>query len=201
MKIEVEKITEYQKLIIEKGLYDYQYIMNNWKNVDNDDFYTVYYKFYLSARGGVMRNECNKRIYFNKLRCISSDESLIKIISDLKEEMESNSYEFSLASKLLHTKNPFVPIYDSKVREYLSMNEDVEFWWYRKQGMYGNPAPKETTEIDKIEHDWKNLCEWYADFLKSEKGKKWIEWFDVNFSEFVNISDVKKIDFIIFATN
>ena len=33
MKIEVDNITEYQKLIIVKGLYDYQYIMNNWENV------------------------------------------------------------------------------------------------------------------------------------------------------------------------
>ena len=31
MKIDIEKITERQKLIISKGLCDYQYIMKNWK--------------------------------------------------------------------------------------------------------------------------------------------------------------------------
>lgn len=201
MKIEVEKITEYQKLTIVKGLYDYQYIMNNWKKVNDNDFYKVYYNFYLSARGGVMRNESNKNPYFAKLRDISLEENFIKIISELKEEMESKSYEFSLVTKLLHTKNPSMPIYDSKVREYLAMNEEVEFWWYRRKGMYGSSAKRGTSEIKKIEHDWKNLCEWYSKFLASERGKNWIKWFDTNFPEFINISNVKKVDFIIFATN
>ena len=38
MKIEIDNITEYQKLIIVKGLYDYQYIMNNWENVKSRFF-------------------------------------------------------------------------------------------------------------------------------------------------------------------
>lgn len=200
MKIEVERITEYQKLTIMKGLYDYQYIMNNWKNVD-DDLYRVYYTFYLSARGGVMRKETNIIPYFNKLRTISGKENVIDIICELKEEMESKSYEFSLVSKLLHTINPTMPIYDSKVREYLSMNEEVELWWYRKKGMFGNTSPRGTLEIKKIEHDWKNIQKWYSEVLISDRGKKWIDWFDANFPDFIGISNVKKIDFIIYATN
>ena len=201
MKIEVDKITEYQKLIIAKGLYDYQYIMDNWENVNNDDFYKVYYNFYLSARGGIMRIDGNKIPYYSKLREISSNEDFIEVLNQLKDEMQSNSYEFSLVSKLLHTRNPVMPIYDSKVREYLSKNEEVEFWWYRNKDMYGNSAPRGTIEIEKIKHDWQELCKWYLSFQESVRCKKWIEWFDINFPEFKNISDVKKIDFIIFATN
>lgn len=201
MQIEVNKITEYQKLKIVKGLYDYQYIMNNWQNVNDNDFYIVYYDFYLSARGGIMRKVGNKNVYFDKLRNISPNEDLIKIIKDLQGEMQSKSYEFSLASKLLHTNNSQMPIYDRKVREYLSMNEDVEFWRYRHKGMYGKSAPSKISEIEKIEHDWKNLCKWYLDFIASDRGKRWIQWFDSNFPDFIKISDVKKIDFIIYATN
>ena len=201
MKIEVERITEYQKLTIIKGLYDYQYIMNNWKNHKNADFIQVYYSFYLSARGGIMRKETNQKPYFDKLRECSPNDDLIKIICDLKEKMENGSFEFSLATKLLHTINPTVPIYDSKVKEYLSMNEEVEFWWYRKKGMYGKPAKSGVTEIQKIEHDWNELNKWYSVFLLSERGKKWIEWFDLNFTDFIDISNVKKVDFIIYATH
>ena len=201
MKIEVDNITEYQKLIIVKGLYDYQYIMNNWENVSDDDFYKVYYNFYLSARGGIMRRDGNKVPYYKKLREISQNEDFVELLNQLKDEMQSNSYEFSLVSKLLHTRNPVMPIYDSKVREYLSKNEEVEFWWYRDKDMYGNSAPRGTIEIEKIKHDWQELCKWYLSFQESVRGKKWIEWFDINFPEFKNISNVKKIDFIIFATN
>lgn len=201
MKIEVDNITEYQKLIIVKGLYDYQYIMNNWENVSDDDFYKVYYNFYLSARGGIMRRDGNKVPYYKKLREISPNEDFIEVLNQLKDEMQSNSYEFSLVSKLLHTRNPVMPIYDSKVREYLSKNEEVEFWWYRNKDMYGNTAPRGTIEIEKIKHDWQELCKWYLSFQESVRCKKWIEWFDINFPEFKNISNVKKIDFIIFATN
>ena len=201
MKIEIDNITEYQKLIIVKGLYDYQYIMNNWENVSDDDFYKVYYNFYLSARGGIMRRDGNKVPYYKKLREISQNEDFVELLNQLKDEMQSNSYEFSLVSKLLHTRNPVMPIYDSKVREYLSKNEEVEFWWYRNKDMYGNTAPRGTIEIEKIKHDWQELCKWYLSFQESVRCKKWIEWFDINFPEFKNISNVKKIDFIIFATN
>lgn len=161
MKIEVDNITEYQKLIIVKGLYDYQYIMNNWENVSDDDFYKVYYNFYLSARGGIMRRDGNKVPYYKKLREILQNEDFVELLNQLKDEMQSNSYEFSLVSKLLHTRNPVMPIYDSKVREYLSKNEEVEFWWYRNKDMYGNSAPRGTIEIEKIKHDWQEFCKWY----------------------------------------
>lgn len=53
MKIEVQKITSRQKLIIEKGLCDYRYIMKDWKKNDSD-FQSVFYDFYLKARWAVM---------------------------------------------------------------------------------------------------------------------------------------------------
>ena len=49
MKIDVNGITSRQKLVIAKGLCDYQYIMDNWKK-DDVDFRDVYYEFYLKAR-------------------------------------------------------------------------------------------------------------------------------------------------------
>ena len=98
---------------------------------------------------------------------------------------------------MLHTRNDALPIYDSKVRVYLSNAENVEFWWNR----YGTSAPRGTSEREKLKHDWETLCNWYQEFLVSSRGKQWVDWFDRNFPNHKHISDVKKVDFIIFATN
>ena len=196
MYIDIDKITERQKLIIAKGLCDYQHIMENWQKNDAD-FQAVYYEFYMKARWAVMNKTGNSQPYFEKLQSISPDADLMVILEELKSEMEKGSYELSLGSKLLHTRNTASPIYDSKVREYLSKEEGVEFWWHVK----GSQAPRGISEFAKIKHDWEKLCNWYAEFVPSERGRRWIEWFDTNFPAYRNISDIKKIDFIIFATN
>ena len=195
--IELDKITEKQKLTIAKGLCDYKYIMDYWKN-DDKDFRDVYYDFYLKARWAVMNKFNNKDPYFKKLQSISPTDDLMSIIDDLKDKMEEHSYELSLGSKLLHTRNPKNPIYDSKVRDYLSKEEDVDFWWNHKPKKRG--AARGYTEREKIEHDWGSLNGWYNIFLTSTRGKQWIEWFDKNFPTFIDVSDIKKIDFIIYAT-
>lgn len=200
MKIDIDKITERQKLIIAKGLCDYQYIMNNWQKND-DDFQEVYYEFYMKARWAVMKNSNNSMLYFQKLQSISPEDDLIDILNELRTEMKKQSYELSLCSKLLHTRNTSSPIYDSKVREYLAKEENVEFWWQRVSSMYGSPAPRGTSEDEKIKHDWLELCHWYTTFMPSSRGIQWVEWFNVNFPAYKNISDIKKVDFIIFATN
>ena len=191
MRFNINLITPRQKLIIQKGIWDYLYIMNHW--MDNDsNFEDIYYDFYLKARWAVMSKPQNKNPYFRKLQSITPQTPLMEIIKDLKAEMENGSNEFSLCTKLLHTRNPLVPIYDSKVRVYLSRDEGVKLWWQC------SGAPRGMTEEDKIEHDWNVICEWYNIFL--EKEDAWISWFNKNIEGAEKISDYKKIDFIIFAT-
>ena len=190
MPFTLTSITEKQKLIIAKGLLDYQFIMNNWKT-NSPDFQDVYYDFYLKARWAKMANKANKASYFDLMRTTKSG-FLIDIVKALKKEI--GSYEFSICSKLLHTKDPSFPIYDSKVRIFLINEMKLDLWHQTN-----NNSEKST--IDKIEHDWKIICDWYANFLNSQDGKAWITWFDSNFPAYIGISDIKKIDSIIFATN
>lgn len=196
MRIDLEKITLRQKMTIAKGLCEYEYIMNNWQN-NNLDFKEVYYEFYLKSRWSVMSKQNNKDKYFDELQDISPNDDLMGIIDCLKERMEGHSFEFSISSKLLHTRNSAMPIYDSKIRAYLMKEENVPFWW----NVTHSSAPRRTSDREKIKHDWVELCNWYTKFLSSSEGKKWIEWFDSNFPSYTSISDVKKVDFIIFATN
>lgn len=194
MSIDLNKITPRQKLTIAKGLCDYQYIMENWYKND-EDFQKVYYEFYLKSRWSEINKGDNKKIYFNLLKSISPDTCLVSIVTALKKGMNSCSNEFSIASKLLHTRNPSLPIYDSKIREYLSKKENVNLWWQIPNKVSG--APRCTKELDKIEHDWYLLCKWYEEF----ESEQWISWFDSSFPAFKDIANVKKIDFIIFAAN
>lgn len=198
MKIDINSINPMQLLTIKKGICDYEYIMNNWQ-VNDSDFQNVYYSFYLSARWAVMSKPSNKKIYFEKLQSISPEDSLLDILDDLKDKIDKHSYEFSIASKLLHTRNNKSPIYDSKVRMYLSQEENVDFYWNVSHKESG--APKGLSEKDKIIHDWYTLNNWYREFISTQRGVEWINWFNKQFPNYTNISDIKKIDFIIFATN
>lgn len=193
MSIILETISEKQKLIISKDLLDYQFIMLNWKT-NTKDFQDVYYEFYLKARWAIMKNPQNREAYFDILKSTDKTTKLIEVINVLKTKLTKESYEFSLCSKLLHTVNPNSPIYDSKVRKYLSAEKGMDFWF--NTGKNNNKTTQE-----KIEHDWKILCEWYEKFLDSKDGKEWVDWFDNNFPSYNSISDYKKIDCIIFATN
>lgn len=196
MKVDLQKITPRQKLMIAKWLRDYRYIMDNWQT-DDDDFRKVYYNFYLKARWAVMSKPGNLNPYFAKLQSISPEDDLMEIVYDLRNKTESRSYELSLASKLLHTRNPSSPIYDRKIRNYLFNEENVRFWWHIPNRDSG--ASRGTSEEEKIRHDWRELCNWYAAFMKSARKQEWVDWFDTNFSAYKDISDIKKIDFIIFT--
>jgi len=197
MKIDINNISPRQKLKISKGLCDYQYIMDNWQ-VNDADFQEVYYQFYLKARWAVMSKPGNKIPYFKKLQSISPDKPLLEVLIELRDCMESGCYEFSLGSKLLHTRNPLIPIYDKNVREYLAEEEKLCFWWHRSGGAVR--LQRGISELDKIKHDWDILCDWYEKFLHSKKGRQWVEWFNISFPSYINISDIKKVDFIIYAS-
>ena len=190
MRIDISKITERQILIIRNSINYYSYIQANYQK-DDEDFRDVFTEFYLSSQGA-MRNEENRVPFFNKMRNCDANKKLIDIVKELYNELPINKYEFSFATKLLHTINNESPIYDSKVRIYLKKNEQVDFW------LYYHPR---VNVLEQIEHDWKLLVDWYNRFLSTEESKKWIEWFDSQFPEHTHISKVKKIDFIIFAFN
>lgn len=148
MAIDLNKVTSKQKLIIEKGLLDYVYIMKYWK--DNDiDFQKIYYDFYLKARWKVMSKPENQYIYFKKLQDLNPNESLLDVLFYLREHMDSKSFEFSIATKLLHTRNDHMPIYDSKIRNYLIRQENVRLWWLTSFKNSGDKA-----KLAQIEHDW-----------------------------------------------
>lgn len=192
MEININDISAKKKLIIEKGLCDYKYITDHWKDNDSD-FQSVFYEFYLKARWAVMSDKEKQKAYFEKMHEKDFKEDIVEVVKFLKTK--TGYYEFSLASKMLHTVNPKWPIYDRKVREYLTKERGIKFEWNCNEDRDSDLI------LDLIRKDWDKLIGWYEDFIPSATGQKWIEWFDSNFESYKDmVKPLKKIDFIIFAT-
>lgn len=190
MKIDLRAITDRQVLSIRNAINMYTYIQTH-RERDDEDFRDVFTEFYLSSQG-VMRKEENQIPFFRKLRECDPSQDLVELVEELYEELPVHKYEFSFATKLLHTVNNDSPIYDSKVRDYLKHNEGVDFWLYYR--------PRENI-MGQIRHDWVLLKSWYQEFLKTPRAKGWVAWFDNQFPDAAWISPTKKVDFIIFGCN
>lgn len=197
MQIDLTSITDRQILNLEKALLDYEYIQSHCQNPCNKDFQDVYYSFYLKARWAQLGGKGGSKsgAYFNVLNSINGTELLEDVLEELIVAGVSDTYEFSIGSKLLHTKNPNSPIFDSKVYSYLTKDEGLQLQ-YRKALKNGQ------TKLQQIQHDWKIINDWYDNLIKNDpRGKQWVAWFDNKFPQYKGISDVKKIDFLIFIFN
>ena len=186
-KINVNEITEEKKDIIAEGLKKYDYIMKHYQ-APNAEFEQVYRNFYLKSWWKTRKKQGAG--YFKTLREYKG-EGLLTVIKKLQREMDSKKYDFSVATKLMHTFNPNLPIYDSIVCKYLE-KQGLRFLFHRHY-------IKRMNCEEKIEQDWKLLQDWYKNFLPTEEAKSWIRWFDENFPDYKWLTDLKKVDFIIFA--
>ena len=193
MRIDLEHISERQLLTITNGVNYYLYIQKHYNDVDErdaEDFRDVFTEFYLKAQGK-MRDPVNRVPFFETMKTCSPDKDLIELLIELHNKLDTDLYEFSFATKLLHTINNDSPIFDSKVFKYLKEEEGVNFWEYRhsKDG------------LERARHNWPLLKNWYDSFLQTERAAEWIAWFDRQFPNAAHIAAVKKIDFLIFAFN
>ena len=93
--------------------------------------------------------------------------------------------EPSFSSKMLATLDADMPIWDSNVLKALHLH------------LKGN-RPEFRISNAVILYD--SIRRWYTDFLKTEEAQRMIQRFDVEFPEFQSISSVKKIDFILWAS-
>ena len=200
--IDFDKVSEKQILEMKKAVLDYCYIMKQKELIkDNNlsqDFKDIYYDYYLKASHiKFPKNGDAYNTYFEILSNNLSDgknthktslDELKKVICSLKSITKNN--QFSVATKMLHTVNPDLPIYDKKVREYLSANE---------KNSKGKQFPKTVIGEKAIYDYWEELIVWYSD--NKAKKSDWINWFDrtiLNNKNKKSITAVKKIDFIIF---
>lgn len=171
-----------EKKEIEKGLEQYLYIMEQFNHVnvaENIEFQKAYRKFYRLYRN-YSDNFCKE--YFTIMENLKYDKKSIRFDNILHSvSILKNRLEISYSSKMLHTLNPSYPIWDSIVT--------------KKHFNIQNPPTN-------IEHRELCACNKYNiyvnqfyDYLKTDEAKAIIKYFDEKYPN--NISDVKKIDFIL----
>lgn len=207
-KININNITPNQILKIETGLLYYKYIMDGpgvfrrQPDPKDKDFREVFTSFYLSSLG-LLKNPNLNDAFFNAMEvCQNRSMSFLHpwdVVKILNNHLGPavKPFQFSFATKIIHTLDPNLPIYDSKIRDYLRKNEGQKFLFDRRKDKTSNNLAEAT-----IGKDWETLKKWYENFLKTNEAKEWIKWFDNQFSGSRKprwISPVKKIDFIIWA--
>lgn len=180
MNFNVNKVFQ-DRLASSMGLDRYLYIMEqvNKTNVATDmDFQRTFNGFYI-----VRRNESWRKAYYEYFESIKNGSPTFESIITYLYESTGN-IEPSFSSKMLATILPEKPIWDRYVVQNLNMQ------------LTG------VTKEEKLKNAiilYADMEKWYADFLESEKGKECIQEFDGVLPDYKGISNIKKIDSILWS--
>lgn len=176
----VEKIL--QKPEIETGLNKYQYIMKSLHETDvssDKEYQSVFRDFYQMRR---FYSDEFAQHYFHLLEQMKHTNNMTFKMAIERVKHIQNTYEISFSSKLAHTINPLLPIWDSVVTGK----------HFQIRAPYASAKDRE-----------KACCQKYAEFeekfysyMSSMEGQALIFKFDQRFPD-SGISDIKKIDFIL----
>lgn len=172
MEIEFDVKQVFQdRLASSMGLDKYQYIMNNVRRVN------------ISTNADFQRT-------FNGLYIVRRNEDWRDIYYKLFEEIITYLYKYtgniepSFSSKMLATIIPSKPIWDQYVVQKLNMK-------------LGGKSKEEKLENAIVLYD--NIEKWYEDYLLTSKARECIETFDQLLPDYKHISNIKKIDSILWS--
>ena len=161
----------------------YAYIMNQaYKtNVARDeDFQKKFNHFYRIRRDSNWREKYYEIFENNKTN--KDDVTFENILCNIY--VFTDKTEASFASKMLATINPEKPIWDSRVLSFLNLK----------------PKGKNVGELqDSIIEIYAQIEEWYRVYLATDEARENISLFDKLLPQYSWISDVKKIDYLIWG--
>lgn len=159
------------------GLDKYQEILSENNSITS----TFRRKFIAYFR--VRRNKDWQDSYFGLFQDLSrkDDPSFLFILRELYKL--TGQIEPSFSSKMLHILNPDMPIWDQHVLRNMRVDSRLK----------GSPENK----INQAAKIYQILNRNYNHFLDSKEGKKFISDFDRKLPNFRSISDIKKIDTVI----
>ena len=166
-----------------KGIRQYLEIMDLFPSVDvsvDCYFQRIFNAFY---RVRQRKREWYEEYYSFMERNKSTPVPFEKVLDHLKNTL--GRYEPSFSSKLAATLNPYEPVWDRFV-----LNNT------------GQTAPSYTAsnKIQRAKEIFHNIRKWYAKYLVSEEGKHVIATFNRLVEKHDRITDIKKIDFVLWQT-
>ncbi len=165
----------------ENGIVKYQKIQKLLHLVDvstDKDFQKMFNGFYRIRQ----RSSEWYDIYYNYMEKMKNEKNVnfTDTLFYFKEHL--NRYEPSFSSKLISSLDTKLPVWDSYV--------------------LGNCGIKPPSYSDANRHlksvqIYQQLANWYADYLKTDEARAIIGIFDENIGSESNISDIKKVDFVL----
>ena len=177
---DVSKVFQ-ERLASSMGLDKYCYIMEQVSitNVAVDtDFQRIFDGFYR-----VRRNESWRKSYYAYFESVKNGNPTFEDTITYLYECTGN-IEPSFSSKMLATILPEKPIWDRHVVQNLNMQL------------------RGATKEEKLKNAimlYADMEMWFADFLETEKGKECIREFDRLLPDYKGISQIKKIDSILWS--
>jgi len=178
--IDAKKILE-RNLASSMGLDEYRFIMEQVRKVDvskNREFQKAFDYYYKVRRGEEWR-----KTYFN---LFEKSKAGTACFSDILTELYEKTcrVEASFSSKLLASINENQPIWDQNVLNNLGL---------RLTSVNGQKRLREAIEI------YSEIEKWYQKFLPSDNARECLEIFDDFLPDYRWISDVKKIDCLLWS--
>ena len=167
----------------EKGLVTYEKIMSSYRKINLSEdmaFQRMFNGFYR-----IRRNEDWRKFYYEHFEKWKNEStpSFPLILETLYHH--TGRVECSFSSKMLATLYPDFPIWDSIVLDRLQL---------RLRGM--NCETKFQNALPLYE----NICQWYQEFLPTQRAKSYIAAFDDAFPQYKHFTPTKKIDFLLWAS-
>ncbi len=164
----------------ERGIEQYLEIMELFENVnvsEHKEFQRKYNSFY---RVRQRTKEWYENYYLLMETCKNREVSFDFVIDSIFNA--TGRYEPSFSSKLLATVDAQKPIWDVYVL---------------KNTGFTPPPYSARNRVSLAKEAYRSIEDWYKDFLVSKEGAIWINLFDENIKISSQISDLKKIDFIL----
>lgn len=163
-----------------KDIGGYVEIMRMADSPEDPAFQKKYNAFYRVRRNKAWRTEYFKLMAaFRKKSSVTFGEILLRLFQN------TGQIEASFGSKMLATLDPDMPIWDSNVLKSLQL-----------QFKGDTPELKMSNAVVLYDH----ICRWYKSFLQTKKAEELLLRFDREFPEFQGLSNTKKIDFVLWAS-
>ena len=180
--------TKEKKDKIQEGVEKYLEIRTLYDKTDFDVNSDFAKKFDAFCR--VRRNEEWRKVYFELFEKVKNKSVAANFRTILKElQDKTHRTEASFTSKMLHTVNPDMPIWDSIVLTKLGFAKEVQP--YKMNGL------SDEARLNKCEEVYNNLIKWY----EGKDAEKLEKQFDADYPEYKDkLGKTKKIDFMLWGT-
>lgn len=152
----------------------------------NEEFKEAYKSFYVMRAAGLGQQHFEK--YFELLdRRVNNLETILNELYEIKTLKQQNSLQFSFSTKLLHTLDNNLPIYDNQVKKTIGLPDTY------------NVQDSRYKKTKALLAYYENLKMIYRQLLEKTPIKKLIEDIRNHFKWTDQITDVKILDFILWV--